>query len=143
MAECSDYEMYQMYDEALKSTSVSEYINNPVYKKRIYKAYKDDVYDTINEEIQELINGIIGKYNLDEHGIISERMLEIMPILLHHISTDAIYSKDFIHHHPECIDELLQSKVARKQELQKEKELLQKEEIEYQKKQYNLLYAKK
>lgn len=141
--ETPDDKEYSYYDDVLKKVAVSDYVNNPIYKKRLYASFIQSCHDEMGDDISELIYGIIDKYRLCSDGVLSEPMEQLQEIFIHHISKNQIFMKDYVNRHPECIRELLDQRVMEKKTKEFEKEKERMKQIEYQKQQYILLKKNK
>lgn len=140
--ETADDKEYAYYDEALRKTAVSEYVNNRKYRKRLYKSYVQTCHDEMGDDIENSIQKVIDTFDLKQ-GELSEPMHQLSEIIIHHVSKNDIFGKDYVNKHPECIRELLEMKVGKKKRREKEREDERKNMMEYQKKQYAILNKKK
>lgn len=133
---------YSYYDEVLRKVAVSDYANNPIYKRRLYASFVQSCHDQLGDKISNLIYRIIAKYDLDK-GVLNENMEQLIDIVIHHISKNEIFMKDYVNRHPECIRELLDERVKDKKDREMKKAKKRKEQVEFQKKQYAMLHSNK
>lgn len=140
--ETADDKEYSYYDEVLRKVAVSDYANHPTYKRRLYASFLQSCHDEFGDKISDLIYRIIDKYELDK-GVLSENMEQLSDIVIHHISRNEIFMKDYVNRHPECIRELLDERVKDKKSKEADKAKKRKEQVEFQKKQYAILHKNK